>query len=380
MAAKQENRSKALQNDISRVIGKSDDALAIARFFDAARVGCSHARAMKRVVLGGLALLSFGCGSRTVVRVSGCDGTPITCIQRSDACDAPRIVDAQCSAERRWVCPSGSRPHARAPTDDGQCLWLSEEVTHADGTIARNVAFEPDLDAPFGTCPTKSKSPPRSILKSEDPNVIVQVTGAYRLKNGTRIVYRLFRVDPKAVFGVTHIGGGLGRWQSDHIVIPPIASPSPWSLDEDFGDAMIAEDDAHALVWGCAKDATNFVEGCTLARFDDTDHFEILPRAQFSSGPWVSSVVKRSTYSHVFVPGFGTTLETDTAVDPQGPWSRGPTLARCALPNDPKAYCAGPVEHPEIEDPTTNERAISYSVGSTSTSAKREGARLVFLP
>jgi hypothetical protein len=271
-------------------------------------------------------------------------------------------------------------------------LWNVEDVKFADGSEKRNVAFEPDLDAPFGTCPTRSTSPPTPLVTvdgGDDPSILVQIAGAYRLGGKTRVLYRLFKLDANAVFGVTEMGGGIAHWdpQTSKIVVPSPSKPFPWGLDLDLGDAVIAAPDGtHAYAWGCAKGTPNFVEGCTLASIDENDHVEVLGKPQFASGPWVSSVEARPTgFEHVYIEGFGHRLDTNTATDVTGPWSKGPSIGVCDLPGmDPKSYCAGPVVHPELADPLRpNERVVSYSIGSTGArmgKATDYWARLVWIP
>ena len=159
------------------------------------------ASAMKKIIP--LVLVCFGCGARTSLSESvtnaPCPSTPPTCVQSaSDPCGAPSVVAATCDASaHEWVCGAGARVYARAAesgavcrpfhgassidsvgpwglsamthvaTDDGRCLWIADSAELADGTMARNVAFEPDPTAPFGTCPVESISPPTPIVTIE---------------------------------------------------------------------------------------------------------------------------------------------------------------------------------------------------------------------
>ena len=89
-------------------------------------------------------------------------------------------------------------------------------------------------------------------------------------------------------------------------------------------------------------------------------------------------------FAHVYAPGFGTTLGRDTANDVTGTWTSTPDFAACELPaGDPKSFCAGPVAHPELADPTRpGEMPVSYSVGSTGAIAgnpRDHWPRLVWL-
>lgn len=334
-------------------------------------------------------------------------------------CDPATLADAVCDARsNRWQCPSGARVYSRAgpaaspclpflgasglakvgawglgslsqvPTDDGRCLWIAESATLADGTAARNVAFEVDRSAPFGTCPTGSLTPPVPVVTlegGEDPSLLVQIDGAYRLGGSTHVLYRLFRYDAAATYGVTHIGGGVARWDAalGRIVVPSPSKPFPWGLDLDLGDAMhLAGDGAHAYVWGCGSPGGFLLQACKLARLDAGDGVELLGHsgdfiasvrasdgaATFDSGTWTSSVISvTGGFRHVYIADFGGELQSHQAGSLLGPWSDGASLGPCALPaGDPHAFCAGPIVHTDIADPTRpGELAISYGVGTT---------------
>jgi hypothetical protein len=91
----------------------------------------------------------------------------------------------------------------------------------------------------------------------------------------------------------------------------------------------------------------------------------------------------------VYSIGFGSTLESHVGAVPEGPWTAGPTLAACDLPaSDDKAFCAGPVVHEELVDPTEpSQLPVSYGVGTTAKNQstlmaenpKNYWSRLVFV-
>jgi hypothetical protein len=376
---------------------------------------------MKRPWL--LALGLVGCGARTPL-ADGAGGT--SCVSIAPTCIAPNAVDpcgeasvvAATCVGTTWTCPEGARVYARAPettaickpftnapidgigpwglsamtkvpTDDGRCLWIADSATMLDGTTVRNVAFQPDPTAPFGTCPTTSLTPPTPIVTVEsgdDPSVLVQIDGGYRLAGQTHVLYRIFRVDSSAVFGAVEVGGGVGRWDqtTQRIVIPTATGPFPWGLDLDLGDAsLVSSDGAHAFVWGCTRPDVFLEQGCELARLDASDSVELfstqgtwIPSTDasqgavlFGAGTWMSSVVPApSGLRHVFVVDFGATLQSDVAADVTDTWTSGPNLGACDLPlaDDPKSFCAGPIVHGELSDPTRpGEMAITYGVGSS---------------
>ncbi|HEY1953970.1 MAG TPA: hypothetical protein VGH28_00110 [Polyangiaceae bacterium] len=365
---------------------------------------------MKRVLL--LALALTGCGARSEIgqglTSTSCTAAAPICVQSApNACDAPAVVKASCDeSAKQWVCPSGAsvyeraadstgicRPFhatpglasvgawglggvARVPTDDGRCLWI------ADG-----VAFEPDLAAPFGTCPETSVMPPTPIVTIEGGDeggaLHAQIDDGYRLGGVTHVLYRLFRDDPSAAFGVVELGGGVGRWDpvTQRVIVHGPAA-FPWGLDLDLGDASLVADGSHAFVWGCAQPGPTLLDGCELARLDENDSVELfgangswLPTTDasqgatvFFSGPWTSSVVGADGgLRHLYISGFGDRIQTQVSSIATGPWTDGADVAACDLPADPKSFCAGPIAHPELADPTRpNELPVSYSVGTTS--------------
>lgn len=349
-------------------------------------------------------------------------GTAPQCVTRdaSDPCGPARLVDPECDAATlQWHCPAGAWAYARAPesssclplqssapavaglaaslsrfpTADGRCLWVAEELDLASGEVVHNIAFEPDLRAPFGTCPSEAQfvTSQRGLSTSAffadgssiDPSrQYVQITGGFLSGGQTLITYRLFSVDPNAVFGVTELGTGLGRWDvaSERILL----SPQPrFATDLDYGNASFTDGD-YAYLWGCNAPGPFFLEGCLLARRDHSDRIELFTSAQtwsatarpsqgaivFDDGPWLSSVQRSAASSnlvHVFANDFADHLQIQSAAHPEGPWSDARTLAPCVRPSaDPQAYCAGPVVHAELADPTRpNELVVSYGVATT---------------
>ncbi len=345
-----------------------------------------------------------------------CPATSPVCVApNEDPCGAPRVVPAVCDDTLTWRCPTGSRTYERSvdqgpvcrplfrpggevrsvggslvriPTID-RCLWIAEDVTLASGTQLRNVAFEVDPSAPFGTCPRDpvfAGGTPRSMVTVEggDPALVVQVTGGYRLNGETRVTYRMFRADGGPHFGLTHLGSGLARWNAatQQVVIPsPSALRFPTEID--LGDASLTLGD-RAYVWGCPAPIEFLTERCVVGRLDAADRMELFGgndrwltsdrrrdgATVFDAGPWVSSVVpmgNTSRLAHVFAVAFGGDLQLHSAATPEGPWSAARSIARCDLPpDDPDAFCAGPVVHLELADPTRpGELPVTYGVGST---------------
>jgi hypothetical protein len=254
-------------------------------------------------------------------------------------------------------------------------LWIAEEA-RIDGRDERNVALTADLDAPFGTCPKRATSIKTDVVVRETAGASVQITGGYRLGGRTRVLYRWFRNDPESPFGVRHVGSGVASFAGDRILLPSTPRFTP---DLDLGDASLVLGD-RVFVWGCPGPPDFLTERCVVGRLDASDRMELFTgsnwvasvrgsdgKTVFDAGPWISSVTRSGdALRHVFAVGFGSDLQVHTASAPEGPWSSASSLARCALPDDPKAFCAGPVVHEELADPTRpGELVVTYGVGTT---------------
>jgi hypothetical protein len=117
-----------------------------------------------------------------------------------------------------------------------------------------------------------------------------------------------------------------------------------------------------------------------LARLDASANVEILGKSGtfipsvrasvgavvFDSGTWTSSVaVVPGGFQHVYIGDWGSALQSQQAASPLGPWSDGPGRGACDLPaGDAHAFCAGPIIHTDIVDPTRpGELPITYGVG-----------------
>ena len=257
-----------------------------------------------------------------------------------------------------------------------------------------NVALEPDRTAPFGTCPAVAKTVTIDVSHIDTGGNLVQITGGYRLGGATHALYRVFGPGPAVTYGLADLGGGVGRWSQSAMAIV-LASNQPvlqWGPDLSLGDAMLpAGDGVHEYVWGCPVSSTDpSGRSCLLARLDADDVVELWfapagPKTLgtgvqsteasystlfFDSGPWISSIVPAASgLMHVFDGAFGTAVSSQVASGATAPWADGPDLAPCDLPSDdPGAYCAGAVVHPELADPTRpNELVVSYSIGTTSS-------------
>jgi hypothetical protein len=210
------------------------------------------------------------------------------------------------------------------------------------------------------------------------------------LDGTARVIYRMFRADPSAVYGVTELGTGLGRWDAsrEQIVVPG-PDALRWTSDVDLGDAHYT-DGASEYIWGCPRGGGFLIEGCVVGRLDASDASVLwggagpgwLPVAQSAgavsvvdSGRWIASVVPDTTPGrllHLYVGDFGNSIQTHVAPAPEGPWTDGSSTWACALPSDdPHATCSGPVVHEKLTDPLhPRELVVSYGVGTTATGSQ----------
>ena len=200
---------------------------------------------------------------------------------------------------------------------------------------------------------------------------------------------------------MTLLGSGFGVWDPKGAAHRRRRRASSLSFGThlDLGDASLLGKDS-LFIWGCPRQE-GLVDGCIEGRFDGADagkfqllgegrtwlttHDPALATTVYTSGPWISSVVKdQGGLLHLFAEGFGGALETQTATVPEGPWSSSSTLTACSLPADPKAFCAGPVIHEEaLIGPTRSELVVSYGVGTTAAGGAPDAAsswpRLVWI-
>ena len=130
------------------------------------------------------------------------------------------------------------------------------------------------------------------------------------------------------------------------------------------------------------------VQGCVVTRLDPLGTLQIFTGAAgwltsldgdagatvFTSGTWTSAVVPvagSGSLVHVFIGDFGSTLQSQVATAPEGPWTDGPALSACDLPaSDTQSFCNAPVVHEELADPTRpGEAVVSYDVSTLATDA-----------
>ncbi|MCA9670421.1 MAG: DUF4185 domain-containing protein [Myxococcales bacterium] len=364
------------------------------------------------------------CGSRAPIgddsgpplgdAAAACAGnTPPRCIKRR-GCSAPELVAPQCdAASGQFSCPAGAQVYQRAQSSgscrpfygapgvstfgagvtveaaDGRCLWL---FGGSDGSGPHHPVAAVAGDYAPGSCPTGPlvTRPDGTALDSVDltnagSDKLVSLLHSVRVGQRTYVYYRLYVWDANAVFGVRGLGVGVAPFDETTLRIP-ISSQLLWPNAQDFGDAVVRDaSDQRVYLTGCGR-SKGLTGDCHLARIDgaanlaDTGAYQYWVGgdqwtrdtssarvALFDSGP-ERSVVQRhgGGYVHIFIAGFGSTIEVRTAPAIEGPWTKARNLVRCDLPeDDPDAYCAEPMLHPELSDPTRpDELVITHNVRS----------------
>ena len=361
-----------------------------------------------------LVIVLASCGGRTPLSqrgdggVTACTTEPPLCVTVGEDPCGPARIAAKCDdSTKTWSCPAPAvlrapsptglcRPFhdgtldrlegalVRVPTNDGRCYWIGEDATKAGGAPLRHVAFDVTEDALVGACPQKPSiiGEVVELDEAKPSDFEVQLLGGVRFAGEVRVVYRLFKLDPNGPFGVTELGGGFAHWDSkgDKLLVPG-AAKLRWAPDLSLGDALMARSD-FLYVWGCPPPIDFLTEKCLLARFDAAEQMELYQGGgawskstaqstavrQFEQGPWLGSVTARPNgFLHVYAVGFGTDLQTHVASSFDGTWTSASNLAHCDLPKgDPKAYCAGPVVHEEMANPSfPSGIVVTYGVGTT---------------
>ena len=324
---------------------------------------------------------------------------PPRCVTRASPCDPLSPVAAEC-VDDLWACPAGAELYAR-PWEDAVCLPLEGELDlFLDGV------HEAPLPVPIdGECrwlvPLSSEdgvtdvaarsgracrdvelvSRAPAVEPSGDSSYLGMQASFIDATGSARVLVRGWRFDPLAPFGVRDLGVGLGRVEGSRVI-----APSTWLFDPsiDLGDAALVFED-HLYAFGCPGIPEWIEEDCFVGRarldaIDDPSAWRELgeggwgtgpPLRVFGSGPHRGPVARdpRGTgLIHVYAVGFGSSIEITRALRPEGPWSPAATLATCDLPpDDPGAYCAGPIVHVELWDPfEPSTIVVGYSIGTTS--------------
>ncbi len=341
---------------------------------------------------------------REDVESAGCPTVSPFCVTQAHPCDAKVLVPAVCEIDQ-WHCPEGIRVFQQ-PWSDTRCLPLFG-VTN---TVLSDGVHEGPVPVSMGdrcawVFPSNSETssliavdvgsscaslgPVHSVAPRTTQTDYFAIQAAFQVGSHVRVLQRGWRFDATVPLGVRSIGVGFGVATADAI------GTTAWTFEteaEDLGDAAVVHD-GFLYAYGCPGTPTWLVEDCIVGRapldsIDIASRWRVLGRdgwgegehvRVFGSGPHRGSVVHdpRGGFLHTFIAGFGASIEMNAATQPEGPWSEARTLAACELPSDDShAYCAGPVVHLELFDPTRpNEIYVGYSVGSTATDSEERRRR-----
>ncbi len=315
-----------------------------------------------------------------------CDEAPPLCTTRESPCDALRLVDAACRGEV-WSCPAGSTPYV-APWSGDRCLPLFADVPAPGGVneapvpmpvgdrcawVYPSLADGISLEATFAasSCEALELPMPLETHGGEGYDAVMPQASFLDASGRPLLLMRGWRFE---VAVPTPVGSSFGRLVGDTITIS-----STWAIDPMLGAAAVA-DGGFLYAYGCLDDPycrgdDAVVARAPLARIDEPAAWSYFgaggwgvgePAPVFRMGPHRGAVVHdpRGGFLHVYVDGYGTSVEWTHAERPEGPWSTPRVLVACELPSDdPAAFCAAPVIHLELFDPTRpDELVIGYAL------------------
>jgi hypothetical protein len=342
-----------------------------------------------------------------------CSTGNLKCAARSaGACSRLQLVPAVCDASGAR-CPEGSREvNGFAPGDTclpfhgpqspitslgslgvsiddgaGHCLWVLDDAQLPDGDSLSPAVIVDENQAEMA-CPgvpnfLDGSHAPVVVAEGVPPDII-SLHDSVVFGGESLVLFRRYTLDATQGFGVRKLGSGIARWDP---VQKKVIVPAPiWTDPIDFGDTALTDGDS-LFVYGCGGMPLFLTFACQLARsmgnttdpasyqFWNGTSFVADRQASakiFESGPERSSVrfhPATNQFIHLFIVGFGTQLELQTARSPNGPWSAARVLADCDLPSDdPHVYCAGAAIHDELADPLHPEwLVVHYDIGTLST-------------
>lgn len=333
----------------------------------------------------------YASHDRGVVLDVSCTSAPPACTRRASPCAALELVPAACD-DTVWSCPEGTEPYTPPWTGD-RCLPLLGEVERLDvvnegpvpvpiggrcAWIYHSMHDDIRLEATFAAPSCDMLELPMPVATPTGDFAWMTVQSSFEDATGRdRVLVRGWVGDLSAPHRVRVAGSGFGRIVDDAIVV----TTTPWLFDETLpiGAAAVV-DGGFLYLYGCPDDAyclgsDAIVGRAPLDRIDDRSAWSVLgtdgwgagtPVGVLPMGPHRADVVRdpRGGFLHVYVSGFGAAIEILHADRPEGPWSTGGPVVPCELPSDdPSAFCAAPVLHPELHDPTRpDELVVGYSI------------------
>lgn len=284
----------------------------------------------------------------------------------------------------------------------GDWLWLFDSATTPGGAVsAPGAPVSPGSSGAadcFATAPFQGADTPAPLIDTSalgDGRFAAPLDGA-RLDEVTVLYVSVAALDAGEPFGVRAEGVGVaardpitGRFD--------VKSPLLWTADRpSYGSSVIAEGE-WLYVHGCKSRSGTFATDCFVARaapdrLDDAAAYQYF----VGGGGWAETIddaapivtagpnasvrhyPERGRYLMSSIATLGDTIELRTGLGPEGPWSGPVRVATCATPaDDPGAFCAGAVQHPEISGGDGSTIALSYAVPSLSGDA---GARIAAAP
>jgi hypothetical protein len=275
---------------------------------------------------------------------------------------------------------------------DGHWLWLFESVQGSDTswpTPGAIVSAGPASDCFSGVPFDGSPSPaPHIDTATLGPDGFVAPLDGARTASGSILYVSVYKYVPEEPFGVR--AEGLTVAQKDESTGQYRISPTfLWTADRPSFGTSVLVDRGFVYAYGCRTIPGTLSAHCFVARAPEA---EVDVRSSYryfdGGGNWIADIelaapiaeagsaasVRRypgqDRYLMSYVPPLGNTIVVRAGLGPEGPWSAPVPAATCDVPaDDPGAFCAGAVQHPEIAAGPAGAIAVSYSIASLSSDA-----------
>jgi hypothetical protein len=292
----------------------------------------------------------------------------------------------------------------------GDSLWLFDSAATPGGAVSAPgalVASGASSAGCFAATPFQGVDTPAPRIDTSALGAgrfVMPLDGA-RLGDVSVLYVSVLEYAAGEPFGVRAEGIGVAAWEPETGLFV-VKSPLLWTADRpSYGSSVLAEGE-WLYVYGCKSRSGTLAADCFLARaaqdrFDDGTAYQYF----VGGGGWVETIddaapivaagpsasvrhyPDRGRYLMSVITTLGDTIELRTGLGPEGPWSGPVRVATCAIPDDPGAFCAGAVQHPEVTGASST-IALSYAIPSLSSDAgaRRAAApesywpRLVLLP